>query len=159
MPVPKLEAGRREILVEAEDVLALRRRHDGKAHGVRVGDGPGRQALQPEAPFLMVAGRRETNRYTRTRVDAVECSQCRLEPGPEQREPVSFGQDEVRGDQRNALTDRVAEQAIGLGVMLIPPAAQRDPGAAIDEQPCGSRGGALCTLATARQRKSRSDIG
>lgn len=107
----------------------------------------------------MIAGRGETNRYARARIDTIERSQCRFDPNPEQGEPVSLGNDQVRGDQGNSTTDRVAEQAVGLGVMLIPPAAQRDPGAAIDEQPCGSRGGVLGTLATARQRTSRSDIG
>lgn len=159
MSVPKLEAGRGEIFVESEDVLAPFGRHDGKTDGVGVGDRPGRHALEPAAPCFMIAGRRETNRDARARVDTVERSQRRFETGPEQGEPVSLGNDQVRGDQRDPATDRVAEQTVGRGVMLIPPAAQRDPGAAIDEQPCGSRGGVFGTLATARQRMSRSDIG
>jgi hypothetical protein len=71
---------------------------------------------------------------------------------------VSLGNDQVRGDQGNSTTDRVAEQAVGLGVMLIPPAAQRDPGAAIDEQPCGSRGGVLGTLATPERSIAKTQV-
>lgn len=49
-----------------------------------------------------------------------------------------FPDDQVRGDHRQPPPYRFAKQAIGIGVMLITPAAQCGPGAAIDEQACGS---------------------
>src|SRR3546814_13446220 len=60
-------------------------------------------------------------------------------PGAEQGEPVRLRDDQVRSDERNPAIDCVAEQMVGFGVMLIPPAALCDPGAAIDEQLCGGR--------------------
>lgn len=156
---PELEAGHGEILVEAENVPATFGRHDGKAHGVRVGDVPRREAFEPAAPFLVIADGGEMNRNTGAGVDPIERFQCRLVPDTKQGEPVGFGDNQVRGEQRNPSPDCVAEQAVGVGVMLVPPAAQRDPGTAIDEQLCGSRGGLRGTLATARQRRSRSNTG
>ena len=52
---------------------------------------------------------------------------------------MGLGNDQARGDERNAARERIAEQAVGVGMMLVAPAAERDPGAAIDEQ--AGRGG------------------
>jgi hypothetical protein len=51
--------------------------------------------------------------------------------------------------------ERLAEEAVGIGVVLIALAAQRDPGTTIDEQSCGSGGDARGTVPAARRRTSR----
>src|SRR5438046_10751949 len=72
---------------------------------------------------------------------------------------MGLGDDEVGGDQWNSGPESFAEETIRLGMVLVAPAAQRDPAAAIDEQPSGSGGGAGGTVPAVRQRTSRSDSG
>lgn len=114
-------------------MLALRRRHDGEAHGIRIGDRSRRQAREPATRLLVISSGREMHDDAWARVDTVERARRRLAAGAEQREPVNFRNDQVRRDEPQTPPYRLAEQAIGFGVVLIPPAAQRDPGAAIDE--------------------------
>ena len=47
---------------------------------------------------------------------------------------MGLGNDEARGEQRDATCERVAKQSVRLGMVLVALAAERDPGAAIDEQ-------------------------
>src|SRR3989442_10816720 len=72
---------------------------------------------------------------------------------------MGLGDDEVGGDQWNSGPESFAEETIRLGMVLVAPAAQRDPAAAIDEQPSGSGGGAGGTVPAVRPRTSRSDSG
>src|SRR3989441_5566688 len=72
---------------------------------------------------------------------------------------MGLGDDEVGGDQWNSGPESFAEETIRLGMVLVAPAAQRDPAAAIDEQPSGSGGGAGGTVPAVRQRTARSDSG
>src|SRR2546427_10759834 len=72
---------------------------------------------------------------------------------------MGLGDDEVGGDQWNSGPESFAEETIRLGMVLVAPAAQRDPAAAIDEQPSGSGGGAGGTVPAVWQRTSRSDSG
>src|SRR2546430_5908492 len=59
---------------------------------------------------------------------------------------MGLGDDEVGGDQWNSGPESFAEETIRLGMVLVAPAAQRDPAAAIDEQPSGSGGRAGGTV-------------
>src|SRR5262249_62411140 len=70
---------------------------------------------------------------------------------------MGLGNDKVGGHQWNSGLESFAEEAIRLGMVLITPASQRDPGAAIDEQSRGLGGGARGTVPATRQRTSRSD--
>src|SRR3989441_10982097 len=72
---------------------------------------------------------------------------------------MGLGDDEVGGDQWNSGPESFAEETIRLGMVLVAPAAQRDPAAAIDEQPSGSGGGAGGTVPAGRQPTARSDSG
>jgi hypothetical protein len=81
----------------------------------------------------MIVGRREVNRHAATCIDALQRAQPRLDARPVERQPMRFRNDEVRREQRDAARKRLAKKTVGLGVMLIAPAAQRDPGSAIDE--------------------------
>lgn len=79
-------------------------------------------------------GRREVDRHTGAGVDQLEKAPRRLHADAEEREPMSLGDDQARGEERDAARQRLTDQAVGLGVMLVAPAAERDPGAAIDEE-------------------------
>src|SRR5207245_11400869 len=70
-----------------------------------------------------------------------------------------LGDDEYSVNQAISVPESVVEETIRLGRLLVSPAAQRDPAAAIDEQPSGSGGGAGGTVPAVRQRTSRSDSG
>ena len=67
---------------------------------------------------------------------------------------MGLGDDEVGRDKGNPLRDCLAEQTIGLRVMLIALAAQRDPRSAIDEESSGN-GRARDTGPATQQRTSR----
>jgi len=152
---PKGEAGGGEIPVEAEDVTAPARLHDRKADGVRVRHRTRRQPLEPAARGGMLGSGREMNRDVRAGVETFDTAQCRMRAGAEEGQPMGLGDDEIRGEEGNPAREGLAEQSIGLGVVLVAPAAQRDPGAAIDEQASGNGGGARDTVPVARQRRSR----
>src|SRR5262249_58759180 len=70
---------------------------------------------------------------------------------------MGLGNDKAGGHQWNSGLESFAEEAIRLGMVLVTPASQRDPGAAIDEQSRGLGGGARGTVPATRQRTSRSD--
>src|SRR2546428_9268968 len=72
---------------------------------------------------------------------------------------MGLGDDEVGGDQWNSGPESFAEETIRLGMVLVAPAAQRDPAAAIDEQPSGSGGGAGGTVPAGPPRTSPPDSG
>src|SRR5690606_3909780 len=114
--------------------------HYGEAHGVRVGDGPRGQALEPAEGLLVIAGSREMEIQARAGVHALESTHGRLQSGAKQGESVNLRDYEVCRDERQSLPYRLAKEAVGLGVMLITPAAQGNPGAAIDEQSSGCAG-------------------
>src|SRR4030095_14284179 len=61
---------------------------------------------------------------------------------------------EIRGDERDPAPQRLAEEPVGFGMVLVSPAPERDPGAAIDEQAPGSGGDASGTGPATRQRTS-----
>ena len=48
---------------------------------------------------------------------------------------MDLGDDEIRREERDPAPERLSEEAIGVEVVLVAPAPQRDPGAAIDERP------------------------
>ena len=152
---PEGEARGREIPVEAEDVTTPARLHDRKADGIRVRHRARRQPLEPAARGGMLGGGREMNGDVGTGVETFQTAQSRLRARAEEGQPMGLGDDEIRGEQGNPACERLAEQSIGLAVMLVAPAAQRDPGAAIDEQASGNGGGARDTVPGARQRTSR----
>ena len=68
---------------------------------------------------------------------------------------MDLGEDEIRREKRDPAPERLSEEAIGVEVVLVAPAPQRDPGAAIDEQSSGNGGDAPGTVLAARQRRSR----
>src|SRR2546427_8676501 len=158
-PVPQREAGGREVLVEADDVPARERFHDREADGIGVGDGTRRHALDPATRRCMVIRRRKMNRDALAGVDTFERPERGLDAGPEERQAMGLGDDEVGGDQWNSGPESFAEETIRLGMVLVAPAAQRDPAAAIDEQPSGSGGGAGGTVPAVRRRTSRAASG
>jgi hypothetical protein len=84
----------------------------------------------------------EVNPHARAGVEPLQGAERGLDAGAKEGEAVGLGEDEVRGEQRNAARERLAEEAVGLDMVLVAPAAQRDPRAAIDEQ-SGGRGDAL----------------
>jgi hypothetical protein len=79
-------------------------------------------------------GVREEDRHARAGLDQLEEASRRLHTGTEEREPMSLGNNQARGEERDAAQERFPEQAVSLGVMLVAQAAERDPGAAIDEE-------------------------
>lgn len=79
-------------------------------------------------------GVREEDRNARAGLDQLEEAPRRLHAGTEEREPMSLGHDQARGEQWDAAPERFPKQAVSLGVMLVAQAAERDPGAAIDEE-------------------------
>jgi hypothetical protein len=80
--------------------------------------------------------------YARARVDAVEPLPSGLDPDPEEDETVDLGKYQAGSHERDAPPERLSEEAIRLGMMLIAPAPERDPGPAIDEEPSGAARGA-----------------
>lgn len=153
--MPQLEAGDREVPIEAERMTAVQVLHHGEADSIGIGHRPRCQALQPPARRRVVLGAREVNRHALARADAVQRPQGGLNAGAEERQSVNLGEDEVGGEQPDAPPECFPEETIRLGMMLIPPTPQRDPGAAIDEQPGGFAGGAHGTERAALQRRSR----
>ena len=85
-------------------------------------------------------------------IDLVERTMCCLEADTEQRETMNLRDHKVRRDQRDPLLDGRPKCAVGIRVMLVAPAAQRDECPAIDEQSCGDACGAA---GAARQCRSR----
>ena len=103
----------------------------------------------------MIIGVRETHGYARAGIDAIERAERGLGTCPEQRQAMRLRDHEIRRQERDPTTDRLMKEAVRLDVVLIALAAQRDPGAAIDEQSAGNGDGAPGTVPAARQRKSR----
>lgn len=130
---PQLETRNGEVLIEPEDVRALRCHHHGKTYRVRVGNGARSEPLEPLARRLMVAGRGEMNRNGRARVDRLNRAQRWLVPRAKQRQSMRLGDDEIRRHEWNVLFDCGPKCAIRRCVMLVAAAAQRDPRPAIDE--------------------------
>jgi hypothetical protein len=116
---------------------ALRRFHDREAHRVRVGNGPRSEPSEPLSRDAVIIGCCEVNDDARARVDSLERTNRWLVPRAEQRQSMQLGNNEIGCDQRNALFDGCTEGAICCHVVLVAPAAQRDPRPTIDEQPCG----------------------
>ncbi len=100
----------------------------------------------------MIIARRKVNGNAWARIDSLERTKRRLVPRAEQRQSMQLGDNEIARDERNALVDGCTERAICCNVVLIAPAAQRNPRATIDEQPYG---GVRGTWRAARQRMSR----
>jgi hypothetical protein len=125
-----------------------------KPDGIRVRDRMWRQALQPPARPRVIVGGREMNRQARAGIEALQRVERRLNARTMEHEPVGFGEDQIRGEKRDPTRDRLTEEPISLGVVLVAPATQPDPGAVIDEQPCGA-GGARDTVPATRQRTFR----
>lgn len=100
-------------------------------------------------------GGREVYRHAGTGIEAIQPPPGGLEPGAEERQPMGLGDDKVGGEERNTPLEGLAEEAVGVAMVLIASAAERDPGAAIDEQPFGSVGGGPGREPAARQRMSR----
>jgi len=62
------------------------------------------------------------NRHARAGIDAIQSLGRGLDPDSEERQAVNLGEDEVGGDEPYAAPDRLAEQLIGVDVMLVAPA-------------------------------------
>ena len=152
---PESEARGGEVLIEGEDVAAAGRLHDGEAHRVRVRHRPGAEPFQPALCRGVIVRRREVNRHTGALVDPLEKASRRLPANAEERQAMSLGDDEARGDERDAARERVSKQTVRLGMMLVALAAERDPGAAIDEQAWRSGDGWCDRGPASRQRMSR----
>ena len=86
----------------------------------------------------MILGCRKLDRNARASAHTVERFQGRLNAGPVQRESMDLGKDEIRGQQEDSPLERLTEEPVRLQMVLIAPAPQRDPGAAIDEKLSGS---------------------
>ena len=132
-----------------------RRLHYREADSIRVGDRPRRQALDPATRCGVMVSRRKVDRHGPTLIDAFQRSERGLNTGAEEGQAMGLGDDEIRREERDPAPERLSEQAVGVGVVLIAPAPQRDPGAAIDEQAGGNGGDAPGTGLAARQRRSR----
>jgi hypothetical protein len=131
------------------------RLHDREADSICVRDRARCQALQPPTGRGVIVRSREMDRYARVRVEAFERPERRLNAGPEERQTVGLCNDEVRGQERDVTLECIPDETIGVAVVLVAPASQRDPGPAIDEQSCGSGGVASGTVPAIRQRRSR----
>ena len=103
----------------------------------------------------MVLGGGEVDGHAGARVDALQCPEGGQDAGPEQRQAEQLGEDEIGGRERDAAAEGLAEQPVCLGVMLIAPAPQRDPRAAIDEQSTRLAGAGHGTGPEAPPRRSR----
>ena len=125
--LPEREPGDKEVVIEAEHVTTSTLLHDGETHGIRIPDRARGQPLQPTPRGGVLVRSREPDRDVWTGIEEVE---------------------------RNVTRDRLSEQTVRLGMVLVASAAKRDPRPAIDEQSCGS-GCARGTLPVARQRRSR----
>jgi hypothetical protein len=73
------------------------------------------------------------HRDARTLVDQLERTQRGLAPRSEQRQTVNLSEYQVSREQRNSPLDGGTECAVRRCVVLVAPAAQRDPRSAIDE--------------------------
>src|SRR5216117_727816 len=127
----------REVTVEAHRRGAPRRLHDGEADGVRVIDGPASQPFEPEPRRSVMLGGGELDDREGARLEPVQRARRRPCARPEEQEPVHLGEDQVRGDQTDALRRRAAKHRVRFSVVAVARAQQRNPGAAIDEQPIG----------------------
>lgn len=152
---PELESGDREVLVEAQDMPAAPRLHHREADGVGIRDRVGRESFQPTPCRPVVLGICEVNRDAWTRLDAVQRTPGELDAGPEERQTMDFGEDEVGGEEWNVLLERLAEETVRREMVLVAPSPQGDPGAAIDEQANGSVVDAPGRVSSSRQRRSR----
>lgn len=153
--LPQRETGRGEVLIEAQDMAARGRRHDGEADGIRVRDRPRRQPLEPATGRGVIVRSREVDGHARARVETFQRPERRLNTGPEERQPVGFRDDEIRGQERDATPEGLPNETIGVTMVLVAPTSQRDPGPAIDEQSGGSGAEASGTVPATRQRRSR----
>src|SRR3989454_2518083 len=127
----------REVTLEAHRRGAPRRLHDGEADGVRVIDGPASQPFEPEPRSSVMLGGGELDDREGARLEPVQRARRRPCARPEEQEPVHLGEDQVRGDQTDALRRRAAKHRVRFSVVTVARAQQRNPGAAIDEQPVG----------------------
>ena len=101
----------------------------------------------------MIVGRCELNRDARACIHTIERLQGGLHAGPMQSEPMNLSDDEISGYEEGSLRERLAEQAVSLRMVLIASTAQRDPGAAVDEELSGHVRGALGTAVRAARRR------
>ena len=152
--LPERETGSDKVVVEAEHVTTSALLHDRKADGVRVRDRTRGQALYPPPRGMVLLGGGELDRYALAGIEQVQRAERRLNSDSIQGETMGLGDHQVRGEQQNATCQCLTKEAIRVGVVLIAPTAQRDPGPAIDEQPGGS-GRARGTAPVTRQRMSR----
>ena len=141
-------------MVEAHDAGAAGGVDYGEADRVGVGDGLVGEAFEPDPGGAVMLGAGEDDREHGAGLEAVERPRGGANAGAVEQEPVSLGEHQIGREQSNPASGRRAKHRVGFGVVLILSADERDPGAAIDEQPSG-RGGALCGTARAfRQRTS-----
>src|SRR5262245_37689768 len=87
----------------------------------------------------MLGNSRNPDRHARARIEQVKRTPRWVDAGAKQRQAMGLRDHEIRRDQRHWLRERLSEEAIGVGMVLIAPAAQRDPRPAIDEQSCRER--------------------
>jgi hypothetical protein len=156
---PEREAGDLEVPVEGEGVAAPRRLHDGEADRIGIRDWTGRQPLQPAARSRVILGGREVAAHAGAGLDTLEGEPGRPRPKAEEDQAVHLRKDQIRREERHLTPESSAEQPLGIGVVLVAPAEERDPGAAIDEQPGGSAADVCGRAPDARQRRSRPDTG
>jgi hypothetical protein len=71
----------------------------------------------------VLAGRREVDRQAGAGVDQFEKASRGLRPGAEERQSMSLRNDQARGQQGDAPRQCVAEEPVGISVMLVAPAA------------------------------------
>src|SRR6185436_10325098 len=149
---PESEARGGEVLIEGEDVATAGRLHDGEAHRIRIRHGSWAESFQPASRGGVVSGCRELNRHARALVDQLQKASRRLYTRAQQRQAMGLGDDQTGGEQRDATRERGAKQPVRLGMILVALAAERDPGAAIDEQAWRSGGGWCDRGPASRQR-------
>lgn len=100
----------------------------------------------------MILGCRELNRDTRACVHTIKRFQGGLNTGPVQRQAMDFSDHKICGHEKNSPLECLAEQAVGLEMVLIAPTSQRDPGAAVDEKLSGRAGDGLGTAVRAARQ-------
>lgn len=131
------EACNGEIIIEAQRDLAADSFHDSEADCICVGDLLVVELCQPFHRPAVVLERRELDSGQGACEDLLYCNCRRGDTGGEEQETVDFGDDQLASDELDPTTYASLEQGVGVVVMLIVGAEQRDERAAIDEDARG----------------------
>jgi len=129
----QVEAGSQEVVVDGERLGDAALLHYGEAHGVDQAEVLVSVASEDRLRLLLEGGVRIDLEQAGALAERPQKLHGCLMPGVATDEDVGFGDDQVTGDEDHPIGQQEPVFLCRSAVMLVPPIAQADPGAGIDE--------------------------